>query len=600
MILLSLVYFSAAVYISTSFLGEMLPFHVVYRVIYIPAAFWAATFFYALLFRARTARPVSAAMILTLGIPVHLAVLLLNSYFSIVITAVELGAFYKFYIAALMCVSLFFALFWGSKITGRKSDFFFLPAVYIFPYAVYLAYRNNSIASLAAFLVIAASVYIIDSSNKVSGIFLKFLDKAKAAIKYRRNALLLIFIFAFSIRLLFGMNIIHRTGSDYPIASDDGDTYDRHASCLAKDPSYIRNPGFMPSGWDAGYSLLLAFLYKIFGRSFHAVMIIQCLIGAAVPVMAYLLSDIVIKKKAVSLLSAVWCSLDQTLIMLSAILGQEAFYIPLVLCLVFLVTRYAAKRHNKIDWMSGLLIGASFGIAVVIRSAILFFLPLAIVYIMSLRGDKSFMKKSAEVFVIVFIAAAIIAPVTYINYMNSGKFYLLTKPKAILEWECPEGPGYFFPGNAELARIGINPVNDLKGSAANIIRDPLRFLSVEGSLLARRYVGFFFCYNFGYFDPIYLVNPARIPNGFASNLEFYIALAVFGGFLYIMANGKMRKAAWPMALIVLYYVLIHVVITRMGSSRYRGPVHPYLIIFGAMGISILFEYIKKGFKSRAR
>jgi len=137
----------------------------------------------------------------------------------------------------------------------------------------------------------------------------------------------------------------------------------------------------------------------------------------------------------------------------------------------------------------------------------------------------------------------------------------------------------------------------MKGSVSNIIRNPFTFLSVGTDLLFRRSIAFFFCYNFGFFDPVYMLNPAKIPNRYASNLEFYLFLSVFTGFLLVMRNKEIRKRAWPMLLLLFYYTLMHVVVARMGNIRYRAPIHPYLIIFGATAITLLIDYIKKGLNS---
>ena len=122
----------------------------------------------------------------------------------------------------------------------------------------------------------------------------------------------------------------------------------------------------------------------------------------------------------------------------------------------------------------------------------------------------------------------------------------------------------------------------------------MKFLSIEADLLPRRIVGFFFCCTYGFFDPIYMVNASRVPNRFASNLEFYTALAIIIGFFLIMADKNRRKNVYPALLLISYYTLIHVVIFRMGTVRYRAPIHPYLIIFGAVGIRAAIGYVRKG------
>src|SRR3989338_978801 len=99
-------------------------------------------------------------------------------------------------------------------------------------------------------------------------------------------------------------------------------------------------------------------------------MVLQSLMGAAIPVLVYLLSRMVIGRTDVALLAGIWSSLDQALIMLSSILGQEAFYLPLLTCLIFLLTRYNKVVSGGASFLNTLLIGIVFGLSAVVRSAI--------------------------------------------------------------------------------------------------------------------------------------------------------------------------------------------------------------------------------------
>jgi hypothetical protein len=142
--------------------------------------------------------------------------------------------------------------------------------------------------------------------------------------------------------------------------------------------------------------------------------------------------------------------------------------------------------------------------------------------------------------------------------------------------------------------MGVNPFKDIRGSAAAIAKEPVKFVLILADLLPRRTIAFFFAYNFGFFDPVYLINAAKIPNRFASNLEFYLALAVIAGFAMVMGNSRWRREAWPMLLLIFYYAFLHIVICRMGNVRYRAPIHPYPVIFGSLAIVRLAGYIKRG------
>ncbi len=605
---LSLLYFIGAVLTVNTLLGKIFYFEVIHRVIYIPLIFWFLTALYTYIFGKVIGKSrINIAFMLTLGLPLHLVLLLLNSYFSVALVHPRLGYLYKVYIEFGLYAFMFLILFWGIRVIRESilikkgdaanglSNIFFLPILYVFFYAVYLTFVWKSTRSLYAFILIALISFYINSSEKAYALFLDIFTKIKRAFLTRGKILLVIFVIAFSMRLLYGFNTIRQTQDAFPTASDDGVTYDMYGKAISKDISFVRSSAFLPNSFDSGYSVFLGFLYKIFGSSFYIAVLLQSLMGACVPILVYRISEIVFGRKQIAALAAIWCSLDQTLIMLSSVLGTEALYIPLLTCLILIITKYSQERERaRASILKDISMGALFGLAAVTRTAILHFLPLFVVYLFFLKNKKPISKKLADIILIIFAAAVIISPLTYQNYLNSGKFHLLTLPKMILNWEADLGAGPLFPSNVALAEIGINPFKDLKGSVVNIIKNPGAFLSVGGDLLLRKSKNFFFCYNFGFSDPVYMLNPAKIANSFASNLEFYLALLVWVGFILIMLNKELRKKAWPILLIFFYYIFLHVVVARMGNSRYRGPANPYFIIFGSLGIFLLLDYTRKG------
>ncbi len=580
-IALSFIYFIGAVYIASSNLGDLAAFHVVYRVVYMPLAFWAFTFAYAYFFRKATkAGKMSVPLVLLLGLPSHILLLLGNVYFSIALKSPQITTLYKFYIEVVLYAAAALAIVWGMKMA--RKDRFFLPLALVGLYPIYLSIQHGTMRP-AVVVMLALSAYGI-----------RFAAKIKDILKSKWRAALVIFTLAFLIRLVFGIGIIQKTQDRFPLASDDGQRYDMHGYNIARDISYLRNPDFTPTAYDTGYSLFLALVYRVFGRSFYIVVILQSLIGAIVPVMVYLLGMRIMDDPG-AILAAFWASLDQPLIMFSCVLGQEALYIPILTSVVFLITKYALGQGNKISLFYDISIGALLGAANVIRTVILYFVPIISGYMLFVKSAKTLLKKTADVILILTIMFAIIAPLTYLNFLNSGKFFLLTEPKPIMDWLHDGGQaGGYFPTNKALAEMGIDPFMDPVGSLAALVKHPLKFLSIEASLLPRRIIALFSCHTFGFFDPIYMVNAARLPNAFASNMEFYTSAMIIIGFFLIVKRRQRRKEAYPMLLVIFYYTMVHVVLFRMGNIRYRAPIHPYLIIFGALGIRSMIDYIRKG------
>lgn len=590
-------YFAGALYIINSALGGLPAFHVVYRVIYVPLAFWAWTLAYAYFFRSLEGKAPNFSLGILLGLQVHLVLLLSKTLFSVVFRSAAIGDAYKIYIEAALYILIAASVFWSTRMMAEKKSFFLLPVLFAVSYPFYLSVAAKNVRTPAT-LIFIMLVSLLANVRKWKVPFLgSFLEKIKSVFASRRRLILAIFVLAFLFRLGFGVNVVQKTGDAFPTASDDGPTYDTHGYDIAHDILNLRSPEFTPTGWDAGYSLFLALVYRVCGRSFYAVILLQSILGACVPLLVYLLGEIIVGERAAAA-AGIWSSMDQPLIMMSCVLGQEALYIPLLTAAILLITKYLMAAKDRVRTVYSILIGVLFGFANVVRCAILYFVPVISAYILLVRDKRPFLKKALNVFLILLFALIVISPLTYLNFLNSGKFYLLTGTKPLTQWEADAGTGYYFPSNKPLADMGVNPFTDIKGSLVSIAKDPLRFLAIEADILPRRIIAFFFCYNFGFFDPVYMVNAAKIPNPFASNLEFYASLLILAGFVLIVTKSACRRRAMPIFLLILYYVFMHVVMLRMGNIRYRSPIHPYLFIFGGAGLVYLIDLIKRGLKNR--
>ena len=79
-------------------------------------------------------------------------------------------------------------------------------------------------------------------------------------------------------------------------------------------------------------------------------------------------------------------------------------------------------------------------------------------------------------------------------------------------------------GNSRLDAMGINFFEDFRGSLAVIAKKPAQFTLLALKIYPLRIIAYLETYQFGFFDPIYLVNPVRMKNNFAPNLEFYFSV----------------------------------------------------------------------------
>lgn len=117
------------------------------------------------------------------------------------------------------------------------------------------------------------------------------------------NIIILIFLLAFVIRMMFSFSLVYKTthsglGRDgFLSASDDGLRYDATARAIIKNPSILKTGGVQIWGnWDEFYSILLAGIYKLFSRNFYLVTAFQSFLGSFIPVLIFLIGKIIFSR----------------------------------------------------------------------------------------------------------------------------------------------------------------------------------------------------------------------------------------------------------------------------------------------------------------
>src|SRR3989338_2601697 len=151
-IILAFIYSIGAAYIANSRLGDLLAFQAVYRVIYVPLAFWAFTFIYASFFSRAMRRKVGIQQILALGIPSHISLLLANVYFSIALQSPVISSLYKIYIEAVLYITASLLIVYGIRIS--RVDRFFAPFILVGLYPVYLSIQHGQMRPAVILMLI--------------------------------------------------------------------------------------------------------------------------------------------------------------------------------------------------------------------------------------------------------------------------------------------------------------------------------------------------------------------------------------------------------------------------------------------------------------
>ncbi|GEM_PF-3445568 len=415
---------------------------------------------------------------------------------------------------------------------------------------------------------------------------------AKKLFSKDLNVFTAIFILAFIVRALFGVILVNKTiqrpeGYDgYLYASDDALTYDTTARKILNDPSLLRQGKIVLWGhWDEFYSLFLALFYKIFGRNFYMLTLAQAALGAFIPAFIFLIGKLLFSR-TVGVIAAVFLCLKGGLILLSAYMGHEGVWVPFLYLFILLLTRYF--RYPAARKFSGdILMGAAIGVLAVFRSMYFYFLPFVCLWELLFFRKIKIMPKLRHLFTIALICVVVIGGVFY---AFNNKISLLNRNKAQCLWTTGRFIHPFqYVGNQRLADFGVNPFRSPKESLDAIMRKPFEFLVLAVKIYPLRVAAYFETGQFGFFDPIYMVNPVKIENKFASTLEFYFTLF----FLIGLAGCVFRKGVLnsPVFLVLVFHVLFFSVLLFHPSPRLKEISTPVIYLIGSFGAYLAFNFL---------
>ncbi|MFH1190117.1 MAG: glycosyltransferase family 39 protein [Candidatus Omnitrophota bacterium] len=564
-----------------------------FRKMYVPLAGWSVLCLYAalhsLLFN--TDLKANLRKIIFLGLVLHLSFLLF--YLNVQISGdPRLSKIYFVYIGVVTAASLMIAFFIGYRL---RADLFFVPftlmcihlgVMYIFN--GYLGYVAISV--IAAFLCITAA--------RGDSILRSLYIRISPFFKDERTIIAALFLLGTMVRIMFAMQILHATGggSTFVDASDDGRSYNENAWAMVTNPERILKGGTLfPGIWDPGYMFFLAFIYKLAGHNFYAVTLAQSLLGGALSVLCYYIAKEIFGKRGISILTAILVSMSQLLIMYMIVLGTEALSIPLLAAFVLLYIRCFKEPENKTYRISaGIVLGG-----LCITRSLFMALPLFIfaAELFAVSGI-TLRNKIRNSLIVVLAASCLIAPVTLINYLNDGKVNLIVKsgPRLSSCWTGAVSPWPdISPDNKELIDLGVSPFNDPAGSIRAVMKEPGAVASAACYIYFKRSQNYFTWPCFGFIDPILLINNSRIPNDFASNMEFYVYAIFLIGLCAVFREARKRKTVFLIFAVMLYSILAHCMIITIVTVRYRTPIVPYLMMIGAAGLYSVYSYSRAGF-----
>lgn len=421
---------------------------------------------------------------------------------------------------------------------------------------------------------------------------------------------ILIIIISFSILIRIGSAILLGNQiSDLPGVSDQisyhnlgiriangyGFTFDR--------PWWPATPAGEPTAhWSYFYSIFVAAIYWVFGPQPLMVRLIQVLIvGFLHPVLVYQIGKHAFSEK-IGLLAAAISSLYIYFIYYSATLMTEPFYITSIL-LILLLAILLVKNFDQIsnDRKSFLLfiflISITSFITILLRQVFLLFLPFLYFWIILSLGKKNFGKSIKFAALSLTITFLLIFPITILNYLRFNQFVLLnTNAGFAFYWANHPIYGTHFEGiltkstYLDLLPKELYGLNEaaldrelLKRGLEFVIQDPVRYLFLSLSRI-----------------PIYFMFWPSPSSSILSNLS---RLASFGILLPFMICGTVStllgfkdnfSISSPKILLLVFvviYSLIHIFTWTL--IRYRLPVDAVLILFAAIGIQNILNFVKK-------
>jgi hypothetical protein len=473
--------------------------------------------------------------------------------------------------------------------SGLHNLVFHLPVFIYFAYIVSMLLVNGFIPYAAGALALFSLVAL--SFGNITALLLKLKAFLVRFVQNERLFLVTIFVIAFLIRYIWGFRLLGIAGDRFPFASDDGIGYDAIAAIFAQGKSLSR----VPNGSGFAYWYFLASLYKIFGlHNFKAVIIIQAAIGSLVPVGAYFIAKRIFKSIFAPVVASVITCFDMTLIFLSAVIGMEAIYVPLVI--LALIAAVDFLNSKTVTSGKAFLLGSLFGLAYLARPPELIFFPFIIAVIAFIFMRKKVNRpKMFSIVSSLFLGFVLLLSVQYaVNYLNYGKGGILTESVLVASFTSD----VLTNENLILGQMGFNPFADFKGTLSVFAEQPLTVLHLIAKGFSKRLMMLYFFPNFGIFDPIKLVNTA---SGYFFRYPVYVRCLTYL-FMVLGTFAAFAKRKNLIGLVVIFSFLIYrslgLAFFFVLNARYRSVFIPLFLIFVAYGIEVFYKRVKASYHTK--
>ena len=552
-----------------------------------PLFFWGITVAYAVVAFPSTGWNVSRLVANTvgLGLLVHVNFLCLALIGHDDLLAKLPAEMFQYYVRGVIvtCLGIVAALgfVYALNVSGMNRDRYWLPLAYV-P-AVNLWFGPTALL-VPVLVTTGLGVWLWRSTESWAG-WRTWRQSFAAHLTDWRVLTAIVFLVGVTVRVLASLRLAGM-GEDIVFTnSDDASQYDHNARGIL-DGSGVFTMNAQPgtSSYSPGYSLFLAALYGLTGRNLTAVMTVQAVLSAFVPVGVFLVGRRC-AGRLVGFVAAMLAALSQLLIFNSVNLTREMGSILLLLPLVWMLQRTPPDSVDarKRMW----IIGGLFGCIAFIDPV--FLVVAAVVLVVYGLNNKVSLRQRVRLMGVLLIALYLtLMPLKlFVNTPTNWSELLspVSRPKVFAihlsrDWSKPA---------TELFERGINVFAFPVDSVVNVIREP----RVASVLIAEKvwldFRRFFFEGHSGYFSPLLLIANTF----FSANLMFYACMFAGIGMLVMIGRIRSRRAAWEqvMVLVTLLAYSSTYIIAFFGLTRFRASMHPLLLLWIGLGLVVVSRWI---------
>ena len=552
-----------------------------------PLFFWGITVAYAVVAFPSTGWNVSRLVANTvgLGLLVHVNFLCLALIGHDDLLAKLPAEMFQYYVrgAIVTCLGIVAALgfVYALNVSGMNRDRYWLPLAYV-P-AVNLWFGPTALL-VPVLVTTGLGVWLWRSTESWAG-WRTWRQSFAAHLTDWRVLTTIVFLVGVTVRVLASLRLAGM-GEDIVFTnSDDASQYDHNARGILEGSGVLTEVG-MPgtSSYSPGYSLFLAALYGLTGRNLTAVMTVQAVLSAFVPVGVFLVGRRC-AGRLVGFVAAMLAALSQLLIFNSVNLTREMGSILLLLPLVWMLQRTPPDTVDA--WKRMWVIGGLFGCIAFIDPV--FLVVAAVVLVVYGLNNKVPLRQRVRLMGVLLIALYLtLMPLKlFVNTPTNWSELLspVSRPKV---FAIHLSRDYSSPAT-ELYQRGINVFAFPVDSVVNVIREP----RVASALIAEKvwldFRRFFFEGHSGYFSPLLLIANTF----FSANLMFYACMFAGIGMLAMIGRIRSRRAVWEqvMVLVTLLAYSSTYIIAFFGLTRFRASMHPLLILWIGLGLVVVSRWI---------